>query len=194
MSNKNSGGPLELALHSGSTLSRVAWETLRPSVEWGTGISELARIYARVTNETDTERFVSRTLGALGVTWKVSERDLARIPRSGPCIVVANHPFGGIDGMVLLSMLLGVRKDVKILVNQLLSRIPELASAFVPVDVFGAPDAPRTNGMALREAIRHLKGGGRDAPSSNGVARRAWKTNRLAAPSGRQPKRQERGP
>lgn len=73
------------------------------------------------------------------------------VPENGPTIVVANHPFGGIEGVALTRALLAVRPDTKVLTNQLLSLIPELQDTFLGVDVLGKKAAHR-NTAGVRAA------------------------------------------
>src|SRR5580698_6325549 len=73
----------------------------------------------------DTAPIAKRSLDLLNVRPQVSERDLALIPKQGPVVVVANHPFGLIEGAILPSMFLSVRSDVKVMGNHLLSTMPE---------------------------------------------------------------------
>ncbi len=101
-----------------------------------------------------------QALKVLGVSWQADEQDLKGIPPSGPLIVTANHPFGGLEGIVLLALLKTRRKDVKILANSLLSRVPELRDDFIFVNVFGGEEARLLNQRPLREALRWLRGGG----------------------------------
>lgn len=118
---------------------------------------ELNEVYAGASRG---ERFTERALEILGVRGCVSEADLKRIPVSGPLIVVANHPFGGIDGMLLLAMLQRVRPDVKVLANRILARIPELAANSLFVDSFGGRDAPAQNARPIKAALSWVRGGG----------------------------------
>lgn len=69
-------------------------------------------------------------------------------------IVVANHPFGALEGIILTHILLDIRKDVRILANELLGRVPELKELFFEVDVFSSEKAKRKNTAPLRKAIR----------------------------------------
>ena len=59
---------------------------------------------------------------------------LARIPEKGKIVLVANHPFGGIEGIIMGAILQRVRPDVKIMANYLLSAIPEMRDLFIFVD------------------------------------------------------------
>lgn len=123
-------------------------------------LRELESIYAQLASPSDPTRFAQESLAVLGVAISVSGDDLARVPRTGPAIVTANHPFGAVDGLILLATLGALRSDVKILATRWLSHIPALAPAVLPVDVFGGKDAARDNARAFRAALSHLKQGG----------------------------------
>ena len=104
--------------------------------------------------------FIDAVLAALDVRIRVAGEELGRIPKSGPVVVVANHPFGGLEGLVLAKMLLAVRPDVRIMANSLLSRLPELRDLFVFVDPFGGQTATGRNIRPLRECLGFLENGG----------------------------------
>ena len=97
-------------------------------------------------------------LHTMGASYEVSEADLARIPKEGPCVVVANHPFGGIEGLALMSLVLQVRPDAKTLVNQLLGLTPPLREHLLLVDVLGG--GAKANTMSMRATLSHLRNGG----------------------------------
>lgn len=103
------------------------------------------------------EHFADRVLDYMDVTYQISEKDLERIPETGRVFVVANHPFGGIEGLLMMSLLASVRDDVKVLANFLLNRIPELADIIIPVDPFERSSSVRMNTRPLRDAMRWLK-------------------------------------
>ena len=73
----------------------------------------------------DDRLIASHPLAMLNVRPQVSQRDLALIPKQGPVVAVANHPFGLIEGAILPSLFLSVRPDVKIMANHLLAGMPE---------------------------------------------------------------------
>lgn len=104
--------------------------------------------------------FFEHTLRHLGVRYTVSPEDLARIPRQGPLLVTANHPYGGVDGIVLGALLLTVRPDVRMLVNHLLNRIGPMSPWNVAVDPFGGEGAARANIGPMKECFRWLREGG----------------------------------
>ncbi len=102
----------------------------------------------------------SRLLRALDVQYNVSETDLERIPTKGGLVVVANHPFGILDGVILEDILLRVRPDVKLLTNHLLAHVPWINEHCIFVNPFGTTESAYASSRGLREAIAWLKSGG----------------------------------
>ena len=101
--------------------------------------------------------FLQHALAAFDIDVQAS--NLARIPSSGPTIVVANHPFGGVDGMLLARTLLNIRPDVKMLANFLLTRLPQLAPMIIEADPFAEGEPSAMNTKAARAAIAWLRKG-----------------------------------
>jgi|CZKN01.1.fsa_nt_gi putative hemolysin len=101
-----------------------------------------------------------RLLETLGITWEARPEELERIPRSGPLLVVANHPFGLLDAAILANTLPEVRPDIRILANSLLAGVAELRQSCIFVNPFGSKDAVGENARALLEAAAWLRSGG----------------------------------
>ena len=80
--------------------------------------------------------FVDEILRLLGVKIEISESDLKNIPSSGAFIALANHPYGGIEGLMLIKILCSVRPEAKVMANFLLKKIPNLSEFFVAVNPF----------------------------------------------------------
>lgn len=133
---------------------------LAPALERALGLDRLDALCARAEGgaAASPRAFVSRALAALGVAPVVGAGDRARLPARGPALVVANHPRGLLDGLLLLDLLLGLRPDVKLVANELLSSVAPLASVLVPVDTFAPAGAPE-NVRALRAAHDWLAAG-----------------------------------
>ena len=89
------------------------------------GLNTINKIYERVAGAGDGIEFVRMVIKELDIRYEIDSEDLSNIPITGPVIVVANHPFGGIEGMVLSSLLAEVRSDIKVLANHLLQGFPE---------------------------------------------------------------------
>ncbi|QLA18594.1 lysophospholipid acyltransferase family protein [Desulfolutivibrio sulfoxidireducens] len=123
-------------------------------------LASIEERYATVPRETTGRPFINAIMEAFDFSYQVSEEDLARIPASGPVVVVANHPFGGIEGLILAGLLSSVRPDVKIMANFLLKRIPELAEFFIFVDPFGSDASAKKNIRPLKQCLAHLRQGG----------------------------------
>jgi putative hemolysin len=126
-------------------------------------------------------------LRTLAIDYRVSDEDRAKIPTKGPLVMVANHPFGAADGLVMGDLLTKVRPDVRILGNRLLARIPEVRPWIIPVDTNARPDSARANIGSLRNVVRWVRDGGALAvfPSGtvshlrlgNGISDPAWHPN-----------------
>lgn len=104
--------------------------------------------------------FSEKILNALNIKLNFSKSDLLQIPAKGPAIVVANHPFGGIEGVLISALLEKVRADVKIMANYLLQSIPELRGKFIFVNPFNQEDAVKRNIASMRESIYWVRKGG----------------------------------
>lgn len=152
--------PFRLDVQFADPLRQRLFDFVAPAIEHLSGLSALNDIYAAVGPRADAAAFAARALELLNVAYDVSPTDLARIPRKGPVVVVANHPFGGLDGVILCALLRQIRPDAKVMANYLLSRIPELRDLFFFVDPFGGKDAARANVRALRQSIEHVQEGG----------------------------------
>ena len=128
----------------------------RAAVELLPGVAELNRLYVE-SHARPEPRFSDRALATLGVaTHTVGNLDA--IPATGPLIVVANHPTGALDGLLLLSLLARVRSDVRMLANHWLAHVTPLRDELLLVDAFG--DGRRRNGRPLLEAVRWVRSGG----------------------------------
>lgn len=133
---------------------------LLPALEGALALPRLERMYAGLPRVGDPRPFSEKALDALEVGWDVSPEDLARIPPSGPLLVVANHPFGGLDGLVLLALLARVRDDFKLLGNRLLGAIPDLRGALIQADPLGGPGSHGANVAAARSSLAWVREGG----------------------------------
>lgn len=129
-------------------------------VEWATGLSKLDRLYQKRPETKSSFDFMRYTLDALNVNYDVALGSKDNIPQEGAVVIVANHPLGAIEGVILADLVGTVRKDVKVLANQMLKRLPEISDLFIGVDVFGGSTAKQTNSIAIREANQHLADGG----------------------------------
>lgn len=128
--------------------------------EKATGLQQLSRLYTQKPVDCDTQEFLRFTLDVLGIDYQVASGNTAHIPTSDATVVVANHPLGCIEGVILAELLCRIRSDVQILANHYLKTIPELSDLFIAVDVFETQSATTVNSKAIRQAHTHLKQGG----------------------------------
>lgn len=133
---------------------------LEKTIELISGLRRCQQLYEHLDTELPAEQFPSAALNSLSVDYQVAPHAQSRIPQTGPCILIANHPFGGIEGLILIDLLSKIRPDVKVMANYLLARIPELRDRLIEVDPFGGENAARTNLTPLRQALNWLKQGG----------------------------------
>lgn len=115
-------------------------------------------IYDQAYRRTARVSLPTALLDALDVRYDVSSGDMARIPRQGPAIVLANHPFGMLEGLILMDLLGAIRPEVKVLANSLLGMVPEMSKHLILVDPYCAGTG--ANAFALRKAVRFVENGG----------------------------------
>ena len=121
-------------------------------------ISSLNRVYNRNKHLTDLE-FLDGLLGDFKIKFEIPEEDLKRLPKEGPYITVSNHPLGGIDGILLLKLMIEQRSDFKIIANFLLHRIEPLKPYIMPVNPFEDRKDAASSISGFKNAIMHLRDG-----------------------------------
>ena len=90
------------------------------------GFRGLTQRYHRIPDAASPREFAGLALSELGVVPIIEEDDLAHVPATGGCLLVANHPHGGLDGLVLMEILLRRRPDVRFMANHFLTKFAEL--------------------------------------------------------------------
>ena len=95
--------------------------------------NKLKKLYSE-HHDKDPVFLIDTLFGILGLTFEISPDDLANIPSEGPFITVSNHPYRGIDSMILYKILSEKRKDYRILGSYLLHQIEPLKEAVLPVN------------------------------------------------------------
>lgn len=120
--------------------------------------NKLNKIYEKIASKHGIE-FIDEVIRVLEFNIEFDENELKRIPETGPLIIVANHPFGGFDGLILIKYLSLVRSDVKVIANFLLKKIDPVSDYFIDNVSFERRNAEDVNDEE-NEAEKHLKNGG----------------------------------
>ncbi len=132
------------------------------AIEWMTAKVQLLRLIRSFekSGAPHGAPFWPKAIRHMGIRIDTPPEEIARIPATGPLVVVANHPSGLVDGMVMAEMINRVRSDFKILTRSLLTGIPEVEEFMIPVP-FPHEDNARELGLQMRdETMKHLKAGG----------------------------------
>lgn len=101
--------------------------------------------------------FLEAILNELGVKYEISAKELRKLPGEGAYITISNHPLGGVDGMLLLRIILEKTPEYKILANFLLHKIEPLQPFIIPVNPFENLKKAGSNAAGIKDAIGHLK-------------------------------------
>lgn len=141
------------------------------AMEWATGKLTLLRRIRRfeATPVPHGQGFWPKAMAEMGIELRTPPEEVARIPPEGPLVVVANHPHGLVDGMILAELIGRVRTDYRILTRTLLTGVAEVEQFMLPVPFPHAPDAQRQMIEMRRRAMAHLEGGGCVALFPSGV-------------------------
>jgi len=121
------------------------------------GLTHLNSMYDEIHNESP-EDFIEKLLAKLGVRVLLDESELKHIPKTGRFITVSNHPFGGLDGLLLMRHLRARRPDFRVMANFLLQRFEPIKDLFIPVNPFDSGKSQSFSG--LRQAFTHLNNEG----------------------------------
>jgi putative hemolysin len=145
-----------------STKFNAFQKSLIHSIEVMTGRVRLWKIYREYQSEylTTGENFWDASIRKLAVTINYDREKWACVPKTGPLVVVANHPYGVLDGMIITHLMARVRPDFKVLTNSVLCRAPEANAHLLPIDFDGTKEATRTNLNTRKQAREILARGG----------------------------------
>jgi len=121
-------------------------------------ISTLNKIYDRNKHLKDLE-FLNAILDEFQINFEIPEDDLKRLPKDGAYITISNHPLGGIDGILLLKLMLEKEPNFKIIANFLLHRIDPMKPYIMPVNPFETHKDAKSSVVGIKETLRHLSDG-----------------------------------
>ena len=146
--------------------------TIIRAMEWMTGKITIIRMIRRFekAGAPRGQAFWRAALDTMGIPLLTPEDQIRKIPADGPVVVVANHPHGLVDGMILADLIGHRRGDFKILSRALLVGIDEVAASYmISVPFPHEPDAQRKSVEMRAKAMAHLKEGGLISVFPSGV-------------------------
>ncbi|MDX5403902.1 MAG: lysophospholipid acyltransferase family protein, partial [Bacteroidota bacterium] len=121
-------------------------------------LSTLNDLYEKLGND-EGLRFIDAVFKELEVDFDYFEEELSRIPKEGPFVVVANHPLGGIDGIILIRLISLIRPDFKVMANFLLQKIEPIKDYFLPVNPFEDRKEARSSFTGIKESMAYVREG-----------------------------------
>ena len=121
-------------------------------------ISTLNKFYKRNKHLSKVD-FLDAILDEFQIKFEIPEEDMKRLPKEGPYITISNHPLGGIDGILLLKLMVEQRSDFKIIANFLLHRIAPLKPYIMPVNPFEDRKDAASSIAGFKNSILHLRAG-----------------------------------
>lgn len=121
-------------------------------------INKINREYAKISDLEGLD-FLNTLLEKLQINYDINPDELQRIPKEGPFIIVSNHPYGGIDGIILLKIVSEIRPDFKVMANFLLRRIDPIKNSIIPVDPFEGESQTASSVAGIKHALSHLREG-----------------------------------
>jgi len=121
-------------------------------------ISKLNKFYDSNKHLKDIE-FLNAIVDDLQIKFEIPKEDLKRLPKEGAYITISNHPLGGIDGVLLLKLMLEREPNFKIIANFLLHRIEPLKKYIMPVNPFENHQGAKSSVIGIKETLRHLSDG-----------------------------------
>jgi putative hemolysin len=121
-------------------------------------IDEINKLY-KSNEELKDFDFINSILDDLEIKCSIDEKDFSNIPKEGSFIVLANHPYGGIDGLILMKLIGSVRPDFKTMGNFLLQKIKPLEHIIIPVNPFDNVQVNKSSLAGIKKTLELLKNG-----------------------------------
>ncbi len=172
---RRSGDPVKYSLNQLSyadTFDNPILRRVISGLEWVTGKLTIVRWVRRFEKlgQPNDHTFFRQALDVMGVPLKTPQDQLDNIPKTGPVVVVANHPHGLVDGMVIADLIGKVRQDYRVLTRSLLTELDDGAGQFMISVPFPHDENAQEKGLKMRaQAMAHLKEGGVIAVFPSGV-------------------------
>ena len=124
------------------------------------GVNQLAERYGRHEDKSGPE-FIHLFLNDLDVDYLVAGMENLEKLAEGPFVTISNHPYGGLDGLVLIDLIGHFREDYKVMANKILSLVKTIGGNFITVEpnFKDTPEVKAESVRGIRATLTHLKGG-----------------------------------
>lgn len=148
--------------YASTTEHNFAQRLIIKTIERATGKKKLEKLYDQYSKVNNNPRaFWSDVLKIMNISVVNKSINKINIPKKGPLMVIANHPFGIIDGLILCSIISNVRGDFKIMTHETLKFLPQLNNYILPVDFSGKDKVTiKYNLKTAERAKKHLEHNG----------------------------------
>ena len=131
------------------------------TLEKVTGQPKIKKLYVDyIDDNRPNELFWTDALQRLNISLELSIDGNFSIPKTGRVLIIANHPYGVVDGLVLCSLVSKVRQDYRIITHQVLRQAPAVMDKILPIDFAETDYALATNLETRKQATNHLKDDG----------------------------------
>jgi len=150
---------LRIASFASKSILGIILTIFGPLLDHLLGIKKLRQIYlSQNLSGLDKQIFAQKLLSALGVVVEGGDAVVEKLPKKGRCIVVCNHPYGMIEGVIIAHLFTAFRSDTKIMANVGLQIFKEIKDYFI----FANPLKPKSpiNTTAIKQCFKHLNNDG----------------------------------
>lgn len=150
------GAPIPPVTYANAVNGRLA-KGLVQRIE---GLGGRNKVMRRLTSDGFGANPYADAMRSLGLTLDVTRGALGKIPETGPLVIVANHPFGILDGLVMGYILSSLRPDFRLLAHRIVADSPMIGGHILPIDFDGTPQARMTTLNTRATAVEFLRAGG----------------------------------
>ncbi|OFX23078.1 MAG: hemolysin [Bacteroidetes bacterium GWA2_31_9b] len=150
ISSKDLSKAIKLDKFGGEIIAKFLMQLLK--------LNKLNNLYSQ-NKEKNGIDFINSVIENLEFNYELRDDDLKRIPEKGPFIVVSNHPFGGIDALVLMKIVYEKRTDFKAMGNFLLQKLDPIKDFVFPVNPFETNKGASSSFAGIKNALSHLSEG-----------------------------------
>ncbi|MCU4176290.1 lysophospholipid acyltransferase family protein [Carboxylicivirga sp. N1Y90] len=120
-------------------------------------VNKINRILGQITDEYKGISFINNIFDQLNINYNISDYDLKNIPQNGPFIIMSNHPYGFLDGLIMIHLLAQKHPQFKVMANFFLKQFDALNPYFIDLNPFQTKHI--TNVKGIRTAYQHLQNG-----------------------------------